>query len=54
MIATEPLALTGRTCLNAVPCCCHWKVNAAALEFLPKLSNLTGPWTLVSVTPLCR
>ena len=33
MIATEPLALTGRTCLYAVPCCCHWKVNAAALEF---------------------
>ena len=40
--------------LITVPFCCHWKVNAAALEFRPELSNLTGPWTVLSVTPLCR
>ena len=54
MIATDPAALVGRTWLKAVPLLCHWKVNAAEPEFLPSSSNFTGPWTVLSVTPLCR
>jgi len=53
MIATEPAASAGRTCLNVLPLSCHWKVNAAAALFLPSESNITGPWTVLIVTPLC-
>src|ERR1700726_2971125 len=42
----------GRTWTN-LPCC-HWKTNAAAAPFSPSASNFTGPWTLLSWTPLCR
>ncbi len=50
-MTVEPPML-GRTWMNFP--CCHWKTNAAAAPFSPSASNLTGPWTLFRVTPLCR
>ena len=33
---------------------CHWNVSVFSARFSPSESNLTGPWTLLSVAPLCR
>jgi len=52
MIATEPVAPSGSTC-TYFPFC-HWKMKAIAFTFWPRELNCTGPWTLASVTPLCR
>src|SRR6266851_316425 len=51
-IFTEPDAPAGRTWTN-LPFC-HWKINVVAAPLRPSESNLTGPWTECSVTPLCR
>ena len=53
MMATEPVAPVGST-WTYVPPFCHWKMNFCATVFSPELLNFTGPWTVCSVTPLCR
>ena len=52
-IATEAPPV-GSTWTNFWPLFCHWKTNAAALEFSPSESNFVVPITVCSVTPLCR
>src|SRR5215475_3680787 len=51
-IFTEPAEPMGRTWTN-LPFC-HWKMNVVAAALRPSESNLTGPCTVCSVTPLCR
>ena len=52
MGGVDPGVSVGIDCTRVPPC--HWKVSVFCAVFSPRESNLTGPWTLLSVPPLWR